>query len=104
MHLRRHRRPREQFSPRPQFEPIVDVGRGELVDPLGEQQSGAVDGAETENSVDEQFADIVNAVEESENQDEVPAAHRRIRRNLSLFTRIAFFFLRLLCKVGLVRR
>jgi hypothetical protein len=104
MHLRRHRRYVDSPSPRTESEVTVDVGRGELVDPLDEQLPATVDGAETENSVDEQLEETVRAVEESEDPDEVPASHRRIRRNLSLFTRLAFFFLRLLCKVGLVRR
>jgi hypothetical protein len=104
MHLRRHRRYVDSPSPHEESEVTVDVGRGELVDPIDEQQSGAVGVAETEISADELFAETVHAAEESENPDEVPAAHRRIRRNLSLFTRLAFFFLRLLCKVGLVRR
>jgi hypothetical protein len=104
MHLRRSRRYVNSSPSRTQSEVTAEVGEGGLVDPLDEQQSGAVGGAETEISVDEQLEETVRAAEESENPDEVPASHRRIRRNLSLFTRLAFFFLRLLCRIGLVRR
>jgi hypothetical protein len=104
MHLRRHRRYTNSPSPANSPSAAVDVGEEQSVDQPGEQQSGAVDGEKSENSVGEQFVDIVNAAEESENPDDVPEAHRRIRRRISLLTRVIFFFLRLLCKIGLVRR
>jgi len=102
MRLRRHRRYVDSPSPRAQPEVTVDAGEGESVAPLDEQQSAAVDGAESENTPREQRTRTVRPGREEE-EEEVPSS-RRVRRSLSLFTRIVFLFVRLLCKVGIIRR